>query len=141
MVAFLKQLWLAKHAHIDLRRDLIRIFRAMLAIPAPDWLNLRAKVLEELLSRRRNVSTERDQIVPLPEQNEVVELQQRFETLAAEEVDIAVDDCIKKPVRREHVSPHRIGEVIAATIQHRIDCREMMLYIAQLILDASKVQA
>ena len=48
MIAFLKKLWLAKHAHIDLRGDLIRVFRLMLAIPPANRLHVSAEVVEEL---------------------------------------------------------------------------------------------
>jgi hypothetical protein len=38
------------------------------------------------------------------------------------------------------ILPHRIDEIITAAIQRRIDCQEVMLYITQLILNASKVK-
>ena len=103
MIAFLIELWLAKHARVDLRRDLVWVLRLMFAIPAPDRLDVSTEVIEELPSGHSNMPIERAQIVPPTEQHEVVELQERFEPLVAEQVELVVDDRIKKLVRREHV--------------------------------------
>jgi hypothetical protein len=58
MIAFLKKLWLAKHAHIDLRGDLIRVFRLMLAIPPANRLHVSAEVVEELPSGYGDVAAD-----------------------------------------------------------------------------------
>jgi hypothetical protein len=71
----------------------------------------------------------------------VLELQGCFETFGAEEVDIIVEHAVKKLVRASNILPHSIDEIITAAIQRRIDCQELMLYITQLLLNASKVQA
>ena len=53
MIAFLKELRLAKDARVDLRRDFIWVLRLMLAIPAPDRLDVSAEVIEELAGGSR----------------------------------------------------------------------------------------
>ena len=74
MIAFLKELRLAKDARVDLRRDFIWVLRLMLAIPAPDRLDVSAEVIEELPAGHGNVPIEHAQIVPPAEQHEAVEL-------------------------------------------------------------------
>ena len=141
MVAFLKQLWLAKHTHVDLRCDLIWIVRVVLPVPALDRLNVSAEVLEELSSRRGNVSIVRAQIVSLPQKHEVVELQERFQPFVAEEIDVVLHDCIQKLICRKHILSHGVGKVVAAAIEYCVDCRKVTLRIVQLILDAPEVQS
>ena len=141
MIAFLKELWLAQHAHVDLRRDLIRVLRLMLAIPPADRLYILTEVIEELPSGPCNVPTERARIVRPPEQHEVVELQKRFEPLIAEQVKLVINDGIEKLIRREHVLPHQVSKIITTALEHGIDCREVTLHVNQLIFNASKVQA
>ena len=72
MIAFLIELWSAKHAHVDLRRDLIRVLRLMLAIPPANRLHISAEVIEELPSSCGDVATERARIVAPTQQHEVV---------------------------------------------------------------------
>lgn len=141
MIAFLKQLRLAQHADVDLRRDLIWVLRLMLAIPTPDRLDVSAEVIEELPPSRRDVPTESTPIVSPPQQHEVVELQQRFDPLAAEEIEPIIDDRIKKLVSREHVLPHGVAKVVTTAIERRIDFREVTLHIPQRIVDALEVQS
>ena len=71
----------------------------------------------------------------------MVELQERFEPLVAEQVEVLIDYRIDELVSCEQVPPDRVSKVIATAIEHRIDCREVTLYVAQLILNASKMQA
>jgi hypothetical protein len=66
------QLWLAKHAHVDLGRNLIRILRLMIAVPAANRLYVLAEVIEELPWGYRDVATERARIVAPTQQHEVV---------------------------------------------------------------------
>jgi hypothetical protein len=68
MIAFLIELWSAKHAHIDLRRDLIRVLRLVFAIPPAN----RAEVIKELQSGYGDVATERARIVASTQEYEVV---------------------------------------------------------------------
>jgi hypothetical protein len=71
----------------------------------------------------------------------VVELQQRFEPLGAEQVEVIIDYRVEKLLSCEHVLPDRVSKVITTAIEHRIDCREVTLHLAQLILNAYKMQA
>jgi len=87
------------------------------------------------------VPTKHARIVSLTEQHEVVELQERFQPLVAEQVEIITDYRIEKLVRSEHVLPHGVTKVITPAIEHRIDCREVTLHVTQLILNAPKMQA
>ena len=141
MIAFLIELWLAKHADVDLRRDLVRVLRLMLAIPTADRLYIAMEIIEELPSGHSDVPTERARIISPTEQHVVVELQERFEPLVAEQVEVMIDYRIDELVSCEQVPPDRVSKVIATAIEHRIDCREVTLYVAQLILNASKMQA
>jgi hypothetical protein len=141
MIAFLKELWLAEHAHVDLRGHLIRIFRLMLAIPTAERFYTSKEVNEELLSGQRDVPTKSVRIISATKQHEVVELQERFKPLIVEQVEVVIDYRIEKLVSCEHVLPHRVSKVITTGTECRIDCREMTLHIAQLILNASKMQA
>src|ERR1039457_1240520 len=138
MIAFLKELWLAEHAHIDLRGDLVRVLRLMLAIPTADRPYILKEVKEELVSGQSDVPTKSAWIIPAAEQHEVVELQERFNPLLAEQVEVVIGYRIEKLVSREHVLPHRVSKVITTAIECRVDCREMTLHVAQLILNASK---
>ena len=141
MIAFLKELWLAEHAHVDLRGDLIRVLRLMLAIPTADRPYISKEVKEELLSRQSDVPIKSVRIISATEQHEVVELQERFKPVITEQVETVIDYSIEKLVSCEHVLPHPVSKVIPTAIQRRVDCREMTLYVAQLILNASKMQA
>jgi hypothetical protein len=139
MIAFLKELWLAQHAPIYLRRDLIRVLRLMLAIPPSDWLYILTEVSEELPSGRGNVPTEGVPIIPPTEQHEVVELQKRFQPLVAEQVKTIINYYIEKLIRREHVLSHQVSKIITTAPKRGIDCREVTLHFNQLILNASEV--
>jgi len=140
MIAFLIELWLAKHAHVDLRRDLIRVLRCMLAIPPADRLYISTEVIEELPSGKSNVLTERVRIISPTEQHEVVELQERFEPLVAEQVEVIIDYRVQKLVSCEHVLPDRVSKVITTAIEQSIDCREVTLHFKQPILNACNTQ-
>ena len=63
MIAFLIELWLAKHADVDLRRDLVRVLRLMLAIPTADRLYIAMEIIEKLPSGHSDVPTERARII------------------------------------------------------------------------------
>ena len=121
MIALLIELWLAEYAHVDLRRDLIRVLRFMLAIPTAKRLYVSTEVIEELPSGRGDVLTELARIISPTEQHEVVELQQRFEPLLAEQVQAVIHCRIEKLIRREHVLPHCFTKLITTAIEHRID--------------------
>src|ERR1700689_591820 len=117
MIAFLKKLRLAEYAHVDLRRDLIRVLRLMLAIPPPDRLDVLGKVNEELLSGHGDVPIERLPVVPPSEQHKMVELQERFEPLVTEQVEVVSDNRVEKLVRSEHVLAHRVAKIIPAAVE------------------------
>src|ERR1700722_19339230 len=125
MIAFLIELWLAKHAHVDLRSDLIRVLHLMLAVPSADRLYIETEVIEKLPPGHSDVLAECARVVSPTQQHKVVELQERFEPLVAEQVEVIIDYRIEKLVRREHVLPHRIRKVIPTAIEHPVDCREM----------------
>jgi hypothetical protein len=141
MIAFLKQLRLAKYSDVDLRCDFIWVVRIMPAVPTPDRPNICAEVLEELLSGHCNVLIERAEIVTLPKEGQVVQLQERLEPFFAEEVELVLNDRIKKLVRRKHVLAHGVGKVITATVEYGVDGWKVMLHITQLIFNAPKVQS
>jgi hypothetical protein len=138
MITFLKELWLAKHAYIDLRGDLKRVRRIMFAIPPANRSDVVPKVIEKLRSRGADMPVECSWTISAAEQDEMIQMQQSFETFAAEQVDVISNRRIKKLVRRKHVLPHGVIEVITPTTQHCIDGREMALNITQFILNASK---
>ncbi len=113
----------------------------MLAIPAADWLNVPLKVSEEPLSSHLDVFAEKVLVISSSEQHEVVDVQEGFEALIAEQVDVIIHNRFKKFVRRQHVPPNRISEVITAAVQSCIDGREMALHIAQFFINPFKAQA
>jgi hypothetical protein len=99
------------------------------------------KVIKELSSSNADVPAELMGIISLTKQHEMVELQQRFKTFIAEQVEGVIDNRIKKLVRREHVLPHRVSEVITVQLELGVDRGEMTLDLAQLIINASEAQA
>jgi hypothetical protein len=113
----------------------------VVAIPKANWLYVSTEVIEELPSGQSDVPAERARIISLTEQHKVVELQERFEPLVAEQVEVIIDYRVEKLVSCEHVLPDRVSKVVTTAIEHRIDCREVTLHLAQLILNASKMQA
>src|SRR6202034_2796365 len=125
MIAFLIELWLAEYAHVDLRRDLIWVLHLMLAIPPPDRLDVLSKVSEELPPGHGDVPIEPIPIVPPTEQHKMVELQERFETLIAKQVETVSDNRVEKLVRGEHVLPHRVAKIITAAVEDPVDGREV----------------
>ena len=104
MISFLVELWLAQHADIHLRRDLIRVFRLMFAIPAADWFDIPVKIREEPSSRYLDVSAESTCIISSSEKHQMVEVQEGFESLIAEKVNVVIQECVKKFVRRQRRS-------------------------------------
>ena len=58
MITFLKELRLAKHAHIDLSCDLIRVCRLMFAIPPTNRFEVVPEVIEKLASCRSDMPVE-----------------------------------------------------------------------------------
>jgi len=85
------------------------------------------------------VQTEYTWIVPFAEQHEVIELQQRFESLVAEQVETVFEYRVKKFVSCQHVPPNTITKIVTAAIEHCIDSREMALHIAQFIANAPEM--
>ena len=71
----------------------------------------------------------------------MVELQERFESFVAEQVDVVIHNRVKKFVCRQHVPPNDISKVIMAAVEYYIDGREMALHIPQFFIDLSKAQA
>lgn len=139
MIAFLKELRLAEHTYVDLRRDLIWIRRLMLAIPTTDRLDVTHEVSKELLSGHGDVPTECVWIVRSAEKHEVIELQERFESFIAEQVEAVFENRVKKFVGCDHVPANAITKIVAAAIQHRIDSREVALHIVQFIINAPEI--
>ena len=141
MIPLLKQLGLAQHTYVNLCRDLIGVLRVMLPIPATDWLYVSMEIFEEAFSRNCDMAMKVTRIVATPEQHQVIELQQGFESLTTEEVHIVLDNCIKKLIRSKHVLPYCIREIVTPNAQQRINIPKMMLDITQFVLDPSEVQS
>lgn len=139
MIPLLIELRLAQNTHVNLSSDLIGVRCFVLAVPPPDRLDVSPEVIEELLSSRGNMSTKLPLIVPSAEQDQVVELQERFESFVAEQVEVMIYDCVEIFVGREHVLSDTITEVIPAAFEYCVDCREVTLDIAQLIINPSNV--
>src|SRR5215469_5087044 len=74
MVSFLVELWLAKHADVDLRSYLIGVFGFMLAVPTADRFYVVTEVGEELLPGRGYVSAESSGVVVSSEEDEMIQL-------------------------------------------------------------------
>ena len=141
MVPLLIQLRLAEHADINLRRDLVGVFSSMPAIPPADGLHVSAKIGEELLARRGDVSTVGAGVISSAEQHEVIELQQRLESFLTEQVDTFLDNRVEKLVGRDHVLAYYVSEIISPQVKCGIDRREVALHINQLIFNAPETQA
>lgn len=72
--------------------------------------------------------------------HQVVKLQERFKALVTEQVYVLINQHIEKLKRRDHILPYRVSEVITAQLELGVDRGEMILDLAQLILNASEAQ-
>ena len=85
--------------------------------------------------------SELNRAVPFPKKHEMIELQKRFEPCAAEQIDVMRNNLIEKFIRCEHIPSHCRTKIITAGIEHCIYGWKVPLHIAQLIVDALKMQA
>jgi hypothetical protein len=138
MVSFMIELWLAQHANVNLRGHFIRVLGFVLAVPSPDRLDVMFEVGEESFSRGGYVPAESSRVVIGAEQYEMIQLQESFEPVIAEQIHAITDNSIKELIRGKHVQPHGVREIVAAQVESCVDRRKMTLNIAQFLVDTSQ---